>query len=157
MYRKFHLNMGHNFFPVSECALEQIFQRGCGVSFPGGIQEPSGHNILPCALVWPYLSRELGLNDLQRSLPALAILQFCDFLKNYMPKTSQKINRANNRKLFLICLRIEAEDWTHLKIMENPVKILILQTPANWEALQGPNKKACQILLLSGMTFAVAQ
>lgn len=59
-------------------------------------------------------------------------------------------------------LRTVANDWTlglsqlsHQKIMENPVKVLILQTAANWDALQGPNKKGYQILLLPGMTFAV--
>ena len=41
-HRKFCTNMRNNFFTVSVTALEQIAQRGCGVSFYGDIQDLSG-------------------------------------------------------------------------------------------------------------------
>jgi len=41
--RKFRLNMRKNFFPLQgDGALEQAAQGGCGVSFSGDIQDPSG-------------------------------------------------------------------------------------------------------------------
>ena len=36
--RKFHTNTSKNFFTVSDRALEQAAQRGCGVSFYGDTQ-----------------------------------------------------------------------------------------------------------------------
>lgn len=38
----------------------QAAQGGCGVFLAGDIPEPPGHNPMPCALGWPYLSREAG-------------------------------------------------------------------------------------------------
>ena len=64
-HRKFHTNMWKNFFTVTLIEhWNQVTQRGCGVSFFGDIQDPSGH--LP---VRPTYCREaalagVGLDDL---------------------------------------------------------------------------------------------
>lgn len=47
----------------SDRALEQIVQRGCGVSLTGDIPEGSGHIPVPCALGRPCLSREVGADE----------------------------------------------------------------------------------------------
>lgn len=40
-----HVNMRMSFFTVRVTAhWNKVAQGGCGVSFPGDIQEPSGHN-----------------------------------------------------------------------------------------------------------------
>ena len=41
-HRKFHTNMQKNFFMTSDRVLKQVTLRGCGVSFCGDIQDPSG-------------------------------------------------------------------------------------------------------------------
>lgn len=41
-------------------------------------------------------------------------------------------------------------------IMENNVRVLILQVAAHRKALQGPNEKGYQVLLLPGTALAVA-
>ncbi|KAJ7425639.1 hypothetical protein BTVI_02321 [Pitangus sulphuratus] len=75
MHRNFHLNMKKAFFTVrGDCALEQIAQRGCGVSFTGDIQKTSGCNLVPCALGQPCLGREVGPDDPLWSLPTYTIL-----------------------------------------------------------------------------------
>ena len=51
-------------------ALEQAAQGGCGVSFSGDIQDPSGQGPVQPAVY----SRRVGLDDPQRSLPIPTIL-----------------------------------------------------------------------------------
>lgn len=41
--------------------LEQIFQRGCGMSLPGNIPEPTGCNPVLCALGTPYFTMRVIL------------------------------------------------------------------------------------------------
>lgn len=57
-------------------ALEQAAQRGGEVFFSGDIQIPPGHDPVQCAAGTPALA--VGLDDLQKSLPALIILWFCE-------------------------------------------------------------------------------
>lgn len=52
-------------------ALEQIAQRCCGVALPGDIQNPTQHSPGQTAPADPALSRRVGWDELQRSLPAL--------------------------------------------------------------------------------------
>lgn len=47
---KFPTNTGKKFFTVSDGALVQTAQRGCGVSFPGDVQELPGHLHLQSAV-----------------------------------------------------------------------------------------------------------
>ncbi|XP_063273681.1 UBX domain-containing protein 10 isoform X2 [Prinia subflava] len=51
-----NLNMRRDFFKH----LENIAQRGCGVSLTGDIPDPSAHNPVPCALGWRCWSREVA-------------------------------------------------------------------------------------------------
>lgn len=64
-------------------ALEQAAQGGCGVFFAAEIPNAPG-----CALVtscrWPCLSRSVGQYDLQRSLPNLTILCFCELKATFL-------------------------------------------------------------------------
>ena len=41
-HRKFHTNMEELLYGKGDGAVEQVAQRSCGVSFYGGIQDPSG-------------------------------------------------------------------------------------------------------------------
>lgn len=50
-------------FSVNDHALEQIPQRGFGLSLIGDIQEVSGQNSVLCALGWSCLNREVGPDD----------------------------------------------------------------------------------------------
>lgn len=40
--------------------------------------QPSGHHFVIFGSGWPWLNREVGLNDLQTSFPSSAILGFCE-------------------------------------------------------------------------------
>ncbi|KAJ7423288.1 hypothetical protein WISP_34401 [Willisornis vidua] len=51
------------------CALKQVAQSDCGVSFTWDIPEPPGFNPMPRALGWPCLNREVGPDDPQWVLP----------------------------------------------------------------------------------------
>lgn len=65
----------NRFFTVKMVkALTQVAQRGGGVSILGGIKNVTGNRPEQCALFGPALSRETGLNDLQKSLPTSTIL-----------------------------------------------------------------------------------
>lgn len=57
--------------------LEQVAQRGWGVSFLGDIQSPLEQGPAQSALADPALSRDVGLDDLHRGLPTSALLCFC--------------------------------------------------------------------------------
>lgn len=59
---------------VGDHTLKQVAQRGCGVSFTGDIQEPSGHIPVQHALVWSCLSREVAPEVPLWCLPTLASL-----------------------------------------------------------------------------------
>ena len=78
-HRKFHLNMRKNF--VSDRALEQAAQRGCGFSFSGDVQELPGQGPVQPLSRWPCFGRGVGLDDPQKSLPTPNILWFCEFLQ----------------------------------------------------------------------------
>lgn len=54
--------------------MEQTAQGSCGGSILGGIKDPTGHSPGQPALVDPVLSRDFGLENLQRSLSASIIL-----------------------------------------------------------------------------------
>lgn len=72
---KFNLNARKHFCAVKMVkALVQVAQRGVGVSILGGIKNVTGNRAEQCALLDPALSKETGLNDLQRSLPTSTIL-----------------------------------------------------------------------------------
>lgn len=72
-HRKFWLNMAGHFFAVRVTALEQIAQRGCGVSFSGDTQNQHRCHPAQRALGDP-AQQGFGLDNLQRSLPISAIL-----------------------------------------------------------------------------------
>lgn len=63
-------------FPVQWLSSES---REGGVSLTGDIPEHSGHNPVPCAPRWPFLSRELGPDEPLWPLPALPVLEFWEF------------------------------------------------------------------------------
>lgn len=64
---------------VHDWALEQIIQRGCGVSLIGDTQKLSRWYPVPCALELPCLSWDVGPDDPPWALPPWTILGFCDF------------------------------------------------------------------------------
>ncbi|GAB0207908.1 mitochondrial enolase superfamily member 1 [Grus japonensis] len=72
-HKKFHLEEKLLHFE-GDRALEQVAQRGCGVSFSGDIQNPPGCNPVQPALGEPALAEGVGLDDLQRCLPTPTIL-----------------------------------------------------------------------------------
>jgi len=53
---------------------KQVAQRGCGVSFSGGIQDPPGPGPVQPAVGDPASAGGVGLDDPQRSLPTPTIL-----------------------------------------------------------------------------------
>jgi len=55
-------------------ALAQAAQGGCGVSFSGDLQDPSGQGLVQPAVGDPALAGGVGLDDPQRSLPTPNIL-----------------------------------------------------------------------------------
>ena len=70
----------------SDGALQEAVERGCGVSFSGDIQDPPGRShVQSCAAYcrWPCFGRGVALDYLQRSLPTLTILWFCDLTTWY--------------------------------------------------------------------------
>ena len=62
------------FFTVRVTTLTWVAQGGCGVSLPGDIQKLMGHSPGWLALGGPAWAGEVGLDDLQRSLPTSALL-----------------------------------------------------------------------------------
>ena len=66
-------------------ALEQVPQRGCGVSFSGDIPDPPGRGPVQPAVGGPASAGVVGLDDAQRSLPTPTILWFCDSVRLGLP------------------------------------------------------------------------
>lgn len=62
-------------------ALDHVEQRGCGFSFPRDLLNLPGHIPMQPALGEPALVGGVGLDDLQRCLPILTILSFCEYAK----------------------------------------------------------------------------
>jgi len=77
--RKFQLNVRKNLLTLSDGALEQAAQGGCGVSFSGDVQDPSGRGPVQPAVGDPASAGGVGLDDPQRSVPTPNILRFCGF------------------------------------------------------------------------------
>lgn len=87
MHSKFHLHMREELLYCDvNRALEQVAQRGCGVSLTGDTQEPFGGNPVPCGLGWHCLTRVAGIDDPLWSLTTLPILSFCELIS--LPYTS---------------------------------------------------------------------
>lgn len=73
------------FYCKGDWTLDQVAQKGCGVSIPTDIQSATGHcPVQPCAPVKACLSSEFGLDDLQQSLPTAAILWFSDSTETHV-------------------------------------------------------------------------
>jgi len=73
------LYMRKNFFALEgDGALEQVAQRGCGVSFSGDVQNPPGQGPVPPAVGDPALAG--GLDQMIPRGP-FQPLQFCDSVK----------------------------------------------------------------------------
>lgn len=72
-----HAEIQENPFKLFHCeghqTLEQVAQRGCGVSVLGESQNMCGHNLGQPTLVDSALSRGFDLDDLQSSLPTSTI------------------------------------------------------------------------------------
>lgn len=79
-HRMFHLNMRKKFFTVRVTEHWSRFPREVAES-PSLERIKNNHldTVLMCS-GWPCLSREVGLDDLQWSLPTLPILQKCEGL-----------------------------------------------------------------------------
>lgn len=60
----------------SDCAPEQIAQRGCEVYLTGDISKLSGHNPVPCPLGWPCLYKEFRPYDPLWS-PSFLLIPWC--------------------------------------------------------------------------------
>ena len=74
-YRKFCLHKRKKLLhSVSEQTLEEVAQRGCGVSILGDTQKPTGDGPKQLGLGDPTLSKGVGLDSLQRSLPTSTLL-----------------------------------------------------------------------------------
>lgn len=61
------------FYCKCDQTLEQVAQKGCGISILADLQTPSGHDPGQAALADPALSRGVRLDKLHRSLPASVI------------------------------------------------------------------------------------
>lgn len=77
-YKEFYLNTEKRFIFLFSCedgqTLEWVFQRGCGFSDRGDIQNLRGYGPEQPAVSVPALRRVFGLDDLQRTFPTSAIL-----------------------------------------------------------------------------------
>lgn len=79
-------------------------ERGCGVSILGDTQIPTGHCPEQAAVVDSALGTEwLGLDNLQQSLPASAILCFCFKLSCAKENREELGDFLEVYSVFLIC------------------------------------------------------
>lgn len=65
-----------NLVTVRVFRLEQVFQRACGVTIVGNIQNLTAHRPGQLAVADLFLNRRVGLDDLRRSFPVLTSLRF---------------------------------------------------------------------------------
>jgi len=73
-YKKYQLNTRKNYYSKGDKIQEQVAQRVCGVSMPGGIQNPVEHSPDQPTPAHSAVNRDVKLDDLQRSIPSLTIL-----------------------------------------------------------------------------------
>lgn len=81
-YRKFYLNMRKNLLTFRVTEHWKIAQRGWGVSFSGDVLcLDISYTFCPG---WTYLSRRVGLENVQRALPTQTIHWLCDSIILYL-------------------------------------------------------------------------
>lgn len=105
---------------------EQVAQRGCGVTIPGNIENPTQHSPGQTAPADPALNRGVALDELQLSLPAIfpfslklivdsncnLLRRSVQFLNYFSPKTREMSHKVT---------------WSYIKFTNSPSLALLGQ------------------------------